>query len=272
MSASIELPPPPPLRPRGVGEVLETAFGLYVRYWRTLIPVVAIVVVPLTLLEYGLQDLLFGDIEVIRRGGQVVDVQASADELGRAAFGGLLLGAITILITLILVGAVSWAVAGALVGREPTLGESYRFGVARMWPILLVAVLTGLAVVGGLILFVVPGIIFMVRFSVSVPALVVENARGTAAMSRSWNLVRDRSWPVLGTLIVAALLTGIVSSIITAPFSDVWLLRGLAAAAGSVVTTPYTSLVIGLIYFDLRVRKEALDVAGLARELDASAP
>jgi hypothetical protein len=272
MSAPIELPPPPPLRPRGVGDILDTAFRLYARHWRTLIPIVALVVVPLTIVQYGLEQALLGRIEVVERGGRIVEIHATADELQRAALGGFLLVGISILITLILVGAVAWATAGALVGREPTVGGSYRYGMARMWPILLVAVLTGLAVLGGLILFVIPGIIFMVRFSVAVPALVVENARGRAALSRSWDLVRDRSWPVLGTLVVAGLLTGIVSAVVTAPFPDAWFPRGLAAALASALTTPFTALVIGLIYFDLRVRKEHLDVDGLARELDAAAP
>jgi hypothetical protein len=37
------------------------------------------------------------------------------------------------------------------------------------------------------------------------------------------------------------------------------------------VTTPFLSLVVGLIYFDLRVRKENLDVATLEREVQAAA-
>ena len=42
------------LPPRGIGEILSAAFQLYRRYWRTLVAIAAVVVVPLTLLQYGI--------------------------------------------------------------------------------------------------------------------------------------------------------------------------------------------------------------------------
>jgi hypothetical protein len=55
-------------RPLGIGEILSTAFQLYRRHWRTLLAIVAVVVVPLTLLQY-----LFGDW--IRSRGEVTSLQ-----------------------------------------------------------------------------------------------------------------------------------------------------------------------------------------------------
>ncbi len=268
--APISLPPPPPLRPKGVGEILSTAFDLYGRYWRTLIPLVAVVVVPLTILQYALDEVLWGD--VVRTTASGIEIVGSTEEAWQGAVGSLLLGLISLFVTLVLMGAVAWAAAGVLVGREPDLGESYRFGVARMWSVLLVGLLTGLAVAGGFILLIVPGLIFLTRFAVSVPAFVVEGKRGRSALSRSWNLVTGHSWPVFGTLLVAGLLAGAVSAVLTVPFSGPWFVRGLLAGIGSAITTPFTGLVFSLVYFDLRVRKDGLDVAGLERELRAAAP
>lgn len=269
--APIDLPPPPPLRPRGVGGILSAAFDLYGRYWRTLVPLVAVVVVPLTIVQYALDDILWGDVVRTTSGGGV-EIVVSTEEAWQAAAGGLVFGLLSLFVTLVLVGAVAWAAAGALVGREPDLGESYRFGTARMWSILLVSVLTGLAVAGGIILLVIPGLIFLTRFAVAVPVLVVEGKRGRAALSRSWNLVIGQSWPVFGTLLVAGLISGAVSGVLTAPFADSWLVRGVLAGIGSAITTPFTGLVFSLVYFDLRVRKDGLDVAGLEQELRAAAP
>jgi hypothetical protein len=42
------------LPPRGIGEILSTAFRLYRRHWQTLFAIAAVAVVPLTLLEYVL--------------------------------------------------------------------------------------------------------------------------------------------------------------------------------------------------------------------------
>lgn len=256
-----ELPPPPPLRPRGVGEILSAAFDLYGRFWRTLLPLVAVVVIPLSILQYGLADL-----------ARVDEVGRTTTEVNAATgLAGAVIGLGSVLLTILVTGAVAWAVAGILVGREPDLGQSYRFGLARFWSIVLVGILTALAVLGGFILLVIPAFIFFTRFSVSMPVLVVEGRRGTSALSRSWDLVTGHSWPVFGTLLVAGLLTGLVNSILTVPFAG-WFVKGLLAGIASTITTPFFALVLALIYFDLRVRKENLDVAGLDADLRASAP
>lgn len=267
MQGPIDLPPPPPLRPRSVGEILDAAFRLYARYWRPLITIVAIVVVPLSLIQAFLGNVVVGDALVQQSNGDVVVREGG----GGALAGAALTGVLGLLIQQILIGAVAWAVASILIGREPDVAECYRFGYRRLWSILLVGLLFALAVFGGLILLIVPGIIIAVRLSVSIPALVVEGKRGTEALGRSWNLVRGYSWPVFGAFVVVAFLTGIVSAGLTAIGDDNWFAVGLLQAIASSITTPFTGLVVGLIYFDLRVRKEQLDVARLESELRTAA-
>jgi hypothetical protein len=266
MQGPIDLPPPPPLRPRTVGEILEAAFSLYAKHWASLIQIVAIVVVPLTLLQYFLGDVVSGNV-VTQTNGDVALREGAGGAFAATAVVGLL----SLLIQQILVGAVAWAVASTLIGREPDVGECYRFGYRRLWSILLVGILFALAVFAGLIALVIPGIIIAVRLSVSIPALVVEGKRGTEALRRSWDLVRGHSWSVFGAFIVVAFLTGIVNGIFTAVGGNNWLVVGILASIAACITTPFTGLVIGLIYFDLRVRKEQLDVATLERELRAAA-
>jgi hypothetical protein len=266
MQGPIDLPPPPPLRPRSVGEILEAAFGLYAKHWASLIQIVAIVVIPLSVIEAWLSDAATGDAVVRNVNGEVVLREGSGGILAGAALTGLL----TLVIQQILIGAIAWAVASVLVGREPNVGECYRFGYRRLWSILLVSILFGLAVFAGLIALVIPGIIIAVRLSVSIPALVVERKRGTEALGRSWDLVRGFSWPVFGAFIVVALLTGIVNGLFSAIGGNNWFFSGLFGGIGSSITTPFTGLVIGLIYFDLRVRKENLDIPRLEGELRAA--
>src|SRR5690606_23434507 len=104
-------------------------------------------------------------------------------------------------------------------------------------------------------------------------AVVVEGLGPLAALRRSAALVRQRFWPVLGALLLAALvawlveyaLSGIPSAIVLAVGLDVgWLLRAVAGVVAGVVVTPYTALVAALVYLDVRVRSEALDVEVLA--------
>jgi hypothetical protein len=253
------------LRPRGIGEILSTAFQLYQRHWRTLLAIAAVVVVPLTLLQYLVGDWL-------RTQGEVTTNQVTSTSFWAAASASLLAAVFALLLYQVLTGAITRAVAAEVAGEDPSVEQSYRFGFARLGPVLLVSVLVGLAVLGGLILLVIPGIYIGVRLAVSIQALVVEGRRGTEAMRRSWALVGGHWWHAFGTLIVAALLTGVVNAVITAPFGgSAWLGQGLAAAVASVVTLPYSALVGVLLYLDLRARKERLDLATLKADLQASA-
>ena len=253
-------------RPLRIGEILSTAFRLYQRHWRTLLAIAAVVVVPLTLVQYLFGDLVRTQGETTRNG---VVVETATWSVGIA---GLLAALAGILMYLILTGAITRAVAAEVAGEDPSVEQSYRFGFIRLGSVLPVSVLVGLAIIGGLILLVIPGIYIGVRLCVSIEALVVEGRRGTQAMGRSWGLVGGHWWHAFFTLLVAALLTGVVNAVITAPFSATnWFAQGVAAAVATVVTLPYGVLVGVLLYLDLRARKERLSLETLRADLQASA-
>jgi hypothetical protein len=252
-------------RPLGVGEVLSTALQLYRRHWRTLLAIAAVVVVPVTLVQYLLGDLVRTQGETTRNGV----VEAATWSVGIAGLVAALAGILTYLV---LTGAITRAVAAEVAGQDPSVEQSYRFGFHRLGSVLLVSVLVGLAIVGGLILFVIPGIYIGIRLCVSIEALVVEGRRGTEAMGRSWGLVGGHWWHAFGTVVVGGLLTGIVNAVITAPFGDTsWFVQAVAAAVATVVTLPYSALVGVLLYLDLRARKESLTMEALRTDLQASA-
>jgi hypothetical protein len=266
MSETIGQPGDPALpRPLGIGEILRTAFQLYRRHWRTLLTIAAVVVVPITLLHYLIGDLVRTQGEIIRNGV----VETASWSVGIAGLVAALAG---ILMYLILTGAITRAVAAEVAGQDPSVEQSYRFGFHRLGSVLLVSILVGLATIGGLILFIIPGIYIGIRLCVSIEALVVEGRRGTEAMGRSWGLVGGHWWHAFGTVVVGGLLTGIVNAVITAPFGATgWFVQAVAAAVATVVTLPYSALVGVLLYVDLRARKESLTIEALRTDLQASA-
>jgi hypothetical protein len=254
-------------RPMGIGEILSTAFQLYQRHWRTLVAIAAVVVVPLTLLQY-----LLGD-QVRARGEEVANGVVIETATWAVGVAGLVTALAGLLMFLVLTGAITRAVAAEVAGQDPSLEQSYRFGFHRIWSVLLVSVLVGLATVGGLILFIIPGIYIGVRLAVSIEALVVEGRRGTQAMGRSWELVGGHWWHALGTLVVAWLIIAVVNSVLTLPFGETgWFVQGVVAALATVITLPYGVLVGVLLYLDLRARKERLTLERLRADLQTSAP
>ena len=60
----------------------------------------------------------------------------------------------------------------------------------------------------GFIALIIPGIYISVRLCVVAPAVVVEGHRGMDAMRRSWDLVKDNWWRVLGILLVVGIIGG----------------------------------------------------------------
>ena len=154
------------LRPGAIGEILGAAFQLYRRHWRTLLAIAAVVVVPLTVLQYVLGHW-------VRIQGEVTRDQVVSTSFWAAATASLLAALVGLLLYQVLTGAITRAIAAELVGEDPDVEQSYRFGFVRVWSILLVSVLVGLATVAGLIVFIIPGIYIGVRLAVSIQALVV---------------------------------------------------------------------------------------------------
>jgi hypothetical protein len=96
--------------------------------------------------------------------------------------------------------------------QKMTLREALQVEPAVGWRIFWVTILAGLAVVGGLLLLVIPGIIFATWFYMSAYVVIEEGLSGTAALRRSRELTRNRFWDALGSmsLLQAPSILGIV--------------------------------------------------------------
>ncbi len=277
-------PPPPPgdglgaggpgLPQRGIGEILSTAFEIYKANASSLLMIVAIVVVPLTFVSAFIGGVLFApDTETITVLGEPVG-EVSA-RTASAAFLVFLVGiVIAVIINAVLQAALMRGAALGSIGDPVDIDASYKWGFARFGSVLLISILVGLVVLVGLILIVIPGLIFAVMLSVAIPALVVENLRGTDAMSRSWNLVKGHFWHAVGVIIVAGIITAVVGGIVGAiggVFGDNWFLSWIFQAIAQIITAPFAAIVSVLLYLDLRARREALTADGLRAELNRAA-
>src|SRR5207302_166483 len=114
------------------------------------------------------------------------------------------------------------------------------------------------------------------------PVMFVENTGLVAAMGRSWQLVQGRWWRTFFILLLVFVMNYVVSlalgaflylgqillSIFISPFLSLAIYQaGVIAVSG--LTIPILQIAIVLIYFDLRVRREGLDLFQLAQRVAA---
>ena len=151
------------------------------------------------------------------------------------------------------------------------------------------------ALIVGIPLAIVLAALLYVRLAFAAPALLLENLGVIAAMRRSWRLVRGSWWRVLGVLLLTTIIASIANGLLQTPFSIIGAVIAAAVAPGdaggstaaitpavvitsvsgnigtviaSTVTAPFSAAVTALLYIDLRIRREGLDVA-LARAAEA---
>jgi hypothetical protein len=270
-------PPPPPagtppgaggMRPRAFGEIFSAAFEIYKENFTKLITIVAIVVVPLTLISALIVHLIEPDLTVTTDANGFQHIETRS--FGTFVLAALIAAAITVIISAILQAATIRGAALATVGDPVDIEASYKYGLKRFGSVILVGLLVGIVVAIGFVLLVIPGIIFLTFLAVAIPALVIENRRGTDAMKRSWNLVSSNFWHVLGVIVVAFLITAVVGGILRSIGGSNWFVAWIFNAIAQIITAPFAALVSVLLYLDLRARKEALTADSLRSELAAN--
>ena len=112
---------------------------------------------------------------------------------------------------------------------------------------------------------------FSTMLSLVTPVVVLENASPGRALARSWRLVNRSFWRVFGITLLAGLIVAIAGGILQLPFTLLGAAAGsgigatvilvIGAIAAGTVTRPITAGVTVLLYVDMRMRKEGLDLA-----------
>jgi hypothetical protein len=142
--------------------------------------------------------------------------------------------------------AMVFSASKALQGEKITFGVAYRHSLKTFWPVFWVSIVRALIVIGGLILLIVPGVIWALRYSFTTQAIVVEGKRGREAFRRSKELTQGK---LLETLIDFATLGAIIKyAIFIALFAMViviLVLGSIASFAASASANEIISTVIG---------------------------
>jgi hypothetical protein len=144
------------------------------------------------------------------------------------------------------------------------------------------AALTGVGIVLGMFAMMLGCFVFALRYAVSVPALVLEDITAREAIHRSVGLTRGS----LGRAAVLAVFASIIAYaalfLLQGPFvigvvmagpgttAALWfgLMGAVAGAIGSAITGPIMIVALAVFYYDIRIRKEGLDLQLMIANLD----
>jgi hypothetical protein len=81
-------------------------------------------------------------------------------------------------------------------------GLAERGARARFWALLGLNIVSGVGILLGFVLLVLPGIYLLVRWTVAVPVLIAERSGVIESLTRSGKEIEGRFWPVLGVSLV----------------------------------------------------------------------
>ncbi len=312
------LPPPAPqpgvipLRPLGLGEILQGAIAMMRIHWRTALGVSLLVALITDTVSTLVGQVLLNDSTALERlqseqTPTPSDVLHELSSLAGSTGATILIGMLgqifaTAMLTIV--------VSRSVLGRPVTAGEAWRDARPRLPHLLLLTLLIPLISACIVAVGVTPGVLvavsghhsaglglaslgllaaspvvlwIAVSLSLAAPALMLERQGAFAALRRSMRLVRGSWWRVLGVQVVNVVLGLMIISMVSVPFG---ILAGLASGqntalmAGGTVPTGWTALVLGgigevigstltlplsagisaLLYVDLRIRREGLDL------------
>jgi hypothetical protein len=263
-----------PLRPLGVGDVLDGTFTTIRRNPRATVGLAAVLITLQQALIVGAQ-LLTGDLPTLTS----LDGDTLSLELV-GGFGGLIGTLLSAVVGAVLTGMLVVVVSEDVLGRRVTAGEVWARVRPRLGALLVAAAIAGLLPYVGLIFLVIPGVILWGAWALTTPALVLEGLGPFQALRRSWQL----AWPafprVWSIRTLSELLAALMRYLVAVPFAIGGTLAAIALgadegselpvlalvlvvlggiAAGS-LTAPFLAGVLALLYVDRRMRAEGLDL------------
>lgn len=287
-----------PLRPLGVGELLDGAISTLRTHPRPVLGLSALVAVLTQLVEVPLTWLLLGDV------GETVDTASLTAVLG-AAWPALVVSAVvTLIATTFLTGVLTVVVSRAVLGEEISAGEAWAHARPRL-PALVAVTLVSLMLAVGVVVVAVGAALLAIgtgasdpaavgagvlaglgagvvatwvyiRLALAAPAVVLERRTAAAALGRSWRLVKGSWWRTFGVIALVTVIATALAGILAVPFSVLAeLLNGTGGVAtglgpltveavgtvlAAAVTWPFSAAATVLLYVDRRMRREGLDL------------
>lgn len=233
-------------QPRDVGTLFRDSLGVFFRHAWLFVALSAAIVIPVEVAVEGI------GLEMLT---STYDESPPLAETAVPTVVGFLV--MTPIITAICIYALHTIAAG----ERPSAGQVFVAGFEAFTPLFGAVVLAAIGIALGFFALIVPGVYLAVRWYFVPQAVVIEGARGPAALTRSSQVVEGFWWRTFGLVLLANLAVAIPGLVLLAPFTAiaastdqaVWALVGTILTTS--VTTPFVALYSTLLYYDLPARR-----------------
>ena len=225
-------------------EIVKDSWSLYTKNWRRFVPFMVLIFLPTLILS------ALGTISLYLSLYLPSSTTAS-NIIILVVFAASMVFAIWVTI------ALTKALNSALLSQPGEWKETFLSSSNLIWPAILTSFLVTLSVLGGTLLFIIPGIIFAVWYSFTSYAVIFEGAKGLNAMRASKALVVGRWWPMLWRLAVATVVFGFLSSVFSSILAYIVKMLPLPvfiqSASASVLTALVSAIIAPLSILPVRV-------------------
>jgi hypothetical protein len=237
------------LRPRSGTELLDAAFQLLRDNFKLFFIVALAAFVPI----------------------MIIEVAVAVDPTGLAALMNMLVSAV---FEPLATAAIIVVASERYMGRDVTPGEALGRVWARIGTVVATAIIFNIFVAVGTVLLIIPGIYLATRFFAMMPAVVIEGYNSSTSQKRSTQLTEGSRMRILGLFVVSYLIFVILLVMATGTAGALF-----GEVAGVVVARvlmagiyPFIGIVTTLLYYDLRIRNEGLDLDIMMAQEAAARP
>jgi hypothetical protein len=262
------------LRPLSLGEILDRTFSLYRRHFVLFLGINALPQLLILALNIAQTVLVSAPAAVGKPPAAALQSRAAT---GLMAFGfvGIIVGVIVYCVAYLFAqGGTVYAVSELYLGRSTSVGDSLRRMRGQLGSLFGVLFLNGLAVMGGMIFLIIPGMYIACRLITCVPAALLEDLGPRASLERSFKLTKDNAGRAFVIYLLYFILLYAAMFLLMLPFAfvagmaakdpslmRVWLsVTHVGEFFATILVSPFLTIATAVFYYDLRVRKEAFDL------------
>jgi hypothetical protein len=254
------------LRPLSLGEILDRTFSLYRQHFVLFVGITALPQLFVLAIDFARLWLRGGPIaRVAGVGGAPVGPFGALAPLD-VLLALFIFAGVYVVVHPFASGGVVFAVSEIYFGRATTIGASLRRSWSQLGRLLPVFLVSLIAISSGILFFLVPGIY--------VPAALLENFGTRDTLERSLVLTQHNAGRSFVIFLLYYCLIATASGLLVYPFSYaaglcardqamvlMWLsLAQLGGYLAGILVHPILTIGATVFYYDLRVRKEALDL------------